>query len=239
MDKAPDFGSGDCRFESCHDRFLFLHANVSMMKLFISVRLERPRGCWVTFDRNQVRSSATLLSNSLTNVVETDLMWPWRMKMPNQNLIILLLLMLMMRNVLATVCLRFWRWRLLKISRLRFGQDFEVEVQLGFWSWSLVKMSRLKFGPNFVAKDWSTFWARIVGEIWKLNRDSEAQFWPTCDMTWKQLFWWKHETLGSVVPLANFFTKELMHHSVSGLYIYCVANFLLSTYIQRSLLCGN
>ncbi len=21
MDKAPDFGSGDCRFESCHDRF--------------------------------------------------------------------------------------------------------------------------------------------------------------------------------------------------------------------------
>ena len=23
MDKAPDFGSGDCRFESCHDRFIF------------------------------------------------------------------------------------------------------------------------------------------------------------------------------------------------------------------------
>ena len=23
MDKAPDFGSGDCRFESCHDRFFF------------------------------------------------------------------------------------------------------------------------------------------------------------------------------------------------------------------------
>ena len=23
MDKAPDFGSGDCRFESCHGRFLF------------------------------------------------------------------------------------------------------------------------------------------------------------------------------------------------------------------------
>ena len=22
MDKAPDFGSGDCRFESCHGRFL-------------------------------------------------------------------------------------------------------------------------------------------------------------------------------------------------------------------------
>ena len=24
MDKAPDFGSGDCRFESCHGRFLLL-----------------------------------------------------------------------------------------------------------------------------------------------------------------------------------------------------------------------
>ena len=24
MDKAPDFGSGDCRFESCHDRNIFL-----------------------------------------------------------------------------------------------------------------------------------------------------------------------------------------------------------------------
>ena len=24
MDKAPDFGSGDCRFESCHGRFFFL-----------------------------------------------------------------------------------------------------------------------------------------------------------------------------------------------------------------------
>ena len=22
MDKAPDFGSGDCRFESCHDRVI-------------------------------------------------------------------------------------------------------------------------------------------------------------------------------------------------------------------------
>ena len=23
MDKAPDFGSGDCRFESCHGRLFF------------------------------------------------------------------------------------------------------------------------------------------------------------------------------------------------------------------------
>ena len=25
MDKAPDFGSGDCRFESCHGRFFLYH----------------------------------------------------------------------------------------------------------------------------------------------------------------------------------------------------------------------
>ena len=25
MDKASDFGSGDCRFESCHDRFVGWH----------------------------------------------------------------------------------------------------------------------------------------------------------------------------------------------------------------------
>ena len=29
MDKAPDFGSGDCRFESCHSRNLFLILGVA------------------------------------------------------------------------------------------------------------------------------------------------------------------------------------------------------------------
>ena len=166
MDKAPDFGSGDCRFESCHDRFLFLHANVSMMKLFISVRLERPRGCWVTFDRNQVRSSATLLSNSLTNIVETDLMWPWRMKMPNQNLIILLLmLMLMMRNVLATACCRFGSEGL--VIKLNFCSDFDHKVWSRFWSWSSGKIwSRslfsfllLMFCKGNEVESWSRLWS--------------------------------------------------------------------------------
>ena len=161
MDKAPDFGSGDCRFESCHDRFLFLHANVSMMKLFISVRLERPRGCWVTFDRNQVRSSATLLSNSLTNVVETDLMWPWRMKMPTQNLLrLLLLLMLMLRIMLqiweltfgpkAKLLFRLW-------AQHKVGQDFEVEVQARFWSWHLFSILPLMFCRGYEVESWSRF----------------------------------------------------------------------------------
>ena len=125
------------------------------------------------------------VTNSLTNVVETNLMWPWRGKMPTQYSLILLLSL--MRNVLATVWLRFWRWRLFKISTLRFGQDFEVEVQLRCWSWSLVKILKLKFGQDaeaevwsrFLAKDWSTFWARSLGEIWKLKlgRASKAHLW--------------------------------------------------------------
>ena len=53
-------------------------------------------------------------------------MWPWRIKMPTQNLLrLLLLLMLIVRIMLATVCYRFGSWRLvLKLtseSRPRFN----------------------------------------------------------------------------------------------------------------------
>ena len=42
-------------------------------------------------------------------------MWPWRVKMPTQNLLRLLLLpMLMLTNVLTTVWCRFGRWNLVK-----------------------------------------------------------------------------------------------------------------------------
>ena len=37
MDKAPDFGSGDCRFESCHGRFLLL-VNMIVVKYFSSLQ---------------------------------------------------------------------------------------------------------------------------------------------------------------------------------------------------------
>ena len=37
MDKAPDFGSGDCRFESCHGRFLFMLQNFYCT---IAIRIE-------------------------------------------------------------------------------------------------------------------------------------------------------------------------------------------------------
>ena len=40
-------------------------------------------------------------------------MWPWRVKMPTQNLLRLFLLpMLMMMIMLATICCSFWSWGL-------------------------------------------------------------------------------------------------------------------------------
>ena len=38
MDKAPDFGSGDCRFESCHGRSLTFFR--WMQNMLLQVRLE-------------------------------------------------------------------------------------------------------------------------------------------------------------------------------------------------------
>ena len=67
------------------------------------------------------------------------------------------------------------------ISRVRFGQDFEVEawdfeaeVWSTFWSWCLVKILRQKFGQYFVVKDWPTFWARSLVKILMLNFDQLA-----------------------------------------------------------------
>ena len=92
-----------------------------------------------------------------------------------------------------------WWWAI--FYPLYFDQVHESTQPLWprFWSWSLVEILSVK--------DWSTFLARGLVESWKLKfgRDFEAEFWPTCDTTKKQLFWWKHATLGSVVPLTIFY----------------------------------
>ena len=67
------------------------------------------------FYRTRVRSLAMLVTHWLTDwltpVLWTWLMWPWRVKMPTQSLLrLLLLLILVMRIVLATVCFRFGSW---------------------------------------------------------------------------------------------------------------------------------
>ena len=142
-------------------------------------------------------------------------MWPWRVKMPTQNLLrLFLLLMLMLRITLATVCYRFGSWCLvLKLNffqtlSTRFGNGFEVEVQARFWSWSfssslplmlqiwelmfgpkakllfrlwtqgLVKISKLKFRQDYEAWVCSAFCRWCFVEVMKLNlgRDFEARF---------------------------------------------------------------
>ena len=39
MDKAPDFGSGDCRFESCHGRILFPQSLVMNIRIQVGPNL--------------------------------------------------------------------------------------------------------------------------------------------------------------------------------------------------------
>ena len=78
-------------------------------------------------------------------------MWPWRVKMPTQNMLrLFLLLMLVMRILLATLCCWFGSWGLvIKLNFYsdfeHFGQDCEFEVQARFWSWSLICILLLMF----------------------------------------------------------------------------------------------
>jgi hypothetical protein len=39
MDKAPDFGSGDCRFESCHARIFFCIVS-SLIPVFFKINIQ-------------------------------------------------------------------------------------------------------------------------------------------------------------------------------------------------------
>ena len=101
---------------------------------------------YISFYRTRVRSLTTLVTNWLTHWktrsrLVTWLMWPWRVKMPTQNLLrLLLLLMLVMRIVLATVCYRFGSWGLvIKLNFVqtlstRFGQDFKLKFRRDFVS---------------------------------------------------------------------------------------------------------
>ena len=108
-------------------------------------------------------------------------MWPWRVKMPTQNLLrLLLLLMLMMRSVLATVCCRFGSWGLvIKLNFCsdfeHFGQNFELEVQGRFWNWSLVEVMKLNLGQYFEARFAQDFYLRF-------SRDADVllKFWSWC-----------------------------------------------------------
>ena len=147
-------------------------------------------------------------------------MWPRRVKMPTQNLLrLLLLLMLVTRIVLATICGRFGSWGLVK--KLNFCSDFEHKVWSRFrswskgeiWSWSLVSF----FCWCFVEVIWilveilklglaNIFKFNFSRDVWDFEVDTCSRFWSmkfdqdlcaTCDM---------NSTLGSVVPLAMFYS---------------------------------
>ena len=79
--------------------------------------------------------------------------------------------MLIMRNILSTVWLRFWWWRLFKIWRLRFGQDFKVEVWSRCWGWILIEILWLKIGQHFKPDGRSRFGGLSLVKILKLNFD--------------------------------------------------------------------
>ena len=95
-------------------------------------------------------------------------MWPWRVKMPTQNLLRLLLLpMLMMRIVIATVCCRFGSWGL--IIKLNFCSDFEQKVLSRFLNWSSGEILKLKFGRYFAADFWLRLQSWILAKILELD----------------------------------------------------------------------
>ena len=101
---------------------------------------------------------------------EIWLRWPWRVKMPTQNLLrLLLLLMLIMRNMLTTVWCRFGRWFGHKVKFLfrLWAQGFKVWSR--FWSWCSGNILKLMFGHYFATdmmlgcgyevQSWSRLWS--------------------------------------------------------------------------------
>ena len=113
-------------------------------------------------------------------------MWPWRVKMPTQNLLrVLLLLKLMMRIMLATVCCRFGSWGM--VIKLNFCSDFQHKVWSGVWSWSSGEILKLKFGQYFAADVWLRLRSWILVRFgqdfkFKLSRDTDVwlRFWNKC-----------------------------------------------------------
>ena len=118
-------------------------------------------------------------------------MWPWRVKMPTQNLLrLLLLLMLIMRIVLATVCCILGSWCL--VIKPNFCLDFEHKVWWRFWSWSSCKIFKLEFGQYFAAdilqrlRSWILIEMLKLGLVnilnFKFSRDGDVwlRFWSKC-----------------------------------------------------------
>ena len=81
-------------------------------------------------------------------------MWPWRVKIPTQNLLRLILLLKFVMRIVGNNLLQIWkRGLVIKLNFCsdfeHFGLDFEVEAQARFWSWSLVSILLMMFGLGY------------------------------------------------------------------------------------------
>ena len=94
---------------------------------------------------------------------------------------------------MTEVSSNFWNWFLVNNLRLKFNQDFSVEVWTRFWSWVFAKIlgcrsvKILNFGQDLESEVWSRPWRWSLIEIsWpKFGQNSEDEFWPHliwCDL---------------------------------------------------------
>ena len=105
-------------------------------------------------------------------------MWPWRVKMPTQNLLrLLLLLMLMLRIMLATVCYRFGpKAKLLFRPWAQGLAQIWSWIQARFWSWSLFSILPLMFCRGNEVESWSRFWSHVCSISWILSLVERLMF---------------------------------------------------------------
>ena len=62
---------------------------------------------------------------------------------------------------------RFWKWILVTILKLKFGQDFEVYFWPRVWGWDLVKILKLNFGQDIKAEARPKILKLNIGQVVK------------------------------------------------------------------------
>ena len=122
-------------------------------------------------------------------------MWPWRVKIQTRYSVEVVTvadvdterrvdnsLVQIWKLKLGLKDKRLWAQGLVKILKLKFRQDFEVEVWSVFCCWCLVEVTKLNLGQDSEARfgqDFKFKFSRDTDEVLKLmlNRDSEIEIW--------------------------------------------------------------
>ena len=137
-------------------------------------------------------------------------MWPWRVKIPTQNLLRLFLLqMLMLRIMLATVCCRF-------VDRFDHKAKFEILSwsQATFRSWSWLLFCRWYFvwsdcEVRHPRKNWKSVW--II--IFILTRTTFIATWPNTfpmelRISWSHIWSWEQSINSGLFAPGNWCQNE-------------------------------